>query len=86
VAKKNNIKKSNGRREAEFVCLRFWPQSLNTTKDKVLCIKLYQYICTLLTVGVVSMIHVLVKNLDDLEFLIKIIKFVSTLLATFSVI
>lgn len=50
----------------------FWPLSLNTSKRKVLCMKLYQYVCILLTVAVLaSMIYALVKNLNDLNLVIK---------------
>lgn len=50
----------------------FWPLPLNTNKRKVLCMKLYQYVCILLTIAVLaSMIYALVKNLDDLDLFIK---------------
>ncbi|XP_012539244.1 odorant receptor 47b isoform X2 [Monomorium pharaonis] len=50
----------------------FWPLPLNTSKCKMLCMKMYQYICILLTIAVLlSMIYALVKNLDDLDLLIK---------------
>lgn len=50
----------------------FWPLSLNASKRKVLCMKLYQYVCILLTIAVLaSMMYALMKNLDDLDLAIK---------------
>ncbi|KAM0726991.1 Odorant receptor 4 [Formica fusca] len=50
----------------------FWPLPQDANKRKVLCMKLYQYICMLLTIAVIaSMVYGLVKNLDDPELVIK---------------
>lgn len=50
----------------------FWPLPLNTSKRKLLCMKLYQYVCILLTIVVLaSMMYALVKNVDDLDLAVK---------------
>ncbi|XP_018396152.1 PREDICTED: uncharacterized protein LOC108774516 [Cyphomyrmex costatus] len=50
----------------------FWPLPLGAPKSKILCIKLYQYICILLTTGVLSsIIYALVKNTNDLDVFMR---------------
>ncbi|KAL0125051.1 hypothetical protein PUN28_004301 [Cardiocondyla obscurior] len=50
----------------------FWPLSQNASKRKMLSMKLYQYVCILLTIAVLaSMIFALVKNHNDLDLAIK---------------
>ncbi|XP_011694480.1 PREDICTED: odorant receptor 67c-like [Wasmannia auropunctata] len=50
----------------------FWPLPLSASKHKVLCMRLYQIVCILLTVTVLaSMIYATVKNINDLDLFIK---------------
>jgi len=72
MLKRITLKKAMAVVKLSLFVIWFWPQPLNTTKRKVLCMKLYQYVCILLTIAVLaSMIYALVKNLDDLDLLIK---------------
>lgn len=72
MKEKTTLKKATAVVKLSLFVIWFWPLPLNTNKCKVLCMKLYQYVCILLTVAVLaSMIYALVKNLDDLDLVIK---------------
>ncbi|XP_014487255.1 PREDICTED: odorant receptor 49b-like [Dinoponera quadriceps] len=51
----------------------FWPLPQNSSKRKLLCMKLYQFVSMILTIAVIaSMLYALVKNLkEDLNLVIK---------------
>ncbi|XP_077271029.1 odorant receptor 13a-like isoform X1 [Temnothorax americanus] len=72
MKEKVTLKKTIAVVKLSLFVIWFWPLSLNTSKRKVLCMKLYQYVCILLTIAVLaSMTYAFVKNLDDLDLLIK---------------
>lgn len=50
----------------------FWPLPFNTSKRKMLYMKLFQFVSIILTVAVIaSMIYSLLRNLDDADLLMK---------------
>ncbi|KYN38568.1 Odorant receptor 47b [Trachymyrmex septentrionalis] len=57
------LKKTIAIMKLSLFVIWFWPLPLGTSKCKILCVKLYQYICILMTTGVIaSVIYGLVKN------------------------
>ncbi|XP_018363999.1 PREDICTED: uncharacterized protein LOC108761778 [Trachymyrmex cornetzi] len=57
------LKKTIAIMKLSLFVIWFWPLPLGTSKSKILCMKLYQCICILMTIGViVSVIYGLVKN------------------------
>ncbi|KAG5319035.1 OR22C protein, partial [Pseudoatta argentina] len=57
------LKKTIAIMKLSLFVIWFWPLPLGTSKCKILCVKLYQCICILMTIGVIaSAIYGLVKN------------------------
>ncbi|KAG5344445.1 OR22C protein, partial [Acromyrmex charruanus] len=57
------LKKTIAIMKLSLFVIWFWPLPLGTSKCKILCVKLYQCICILMTIGVIaSVIYGLVKN------------------------
>ncbi|XP_018051044.1 PREDICTED: uncharacterized protein LOC108688980 [Atta colombica] len=57
------LKKTIAIMKLSLFVIWFWPLPLGTSKCKILCVKLYQYICILMTAGIIaSVIYGLVKN------------------------
>lgn len=63
MQEKVTLKKAIAIMKLSLFVIWFWPLPLGTSKYKILCVKLYQYICILMTIGVISsVIYGLVKN------------------------
>ncbi|KAL6263895.1 hypothetical protein P5V15_003976 [Pogonomyrmex californicus] len=72
MQEKITLKKAIAVVKLSLFVIWFWPLPQNTNKRKILCMKLYQHICIILTIAVLaSMMYALVLNLDDLDLLIK---------------
>ncbi|GAB1868677.1 Odorant receptor [Camponotus japonicus] len=72
MQKKITLRKTIAIVKLSLFVIWFWPLPQDASKRKVLCMKLYQYITLLLMIAVLaSMVYALLKNLDDLELVVK---------------